>query len=76
MDDWGQTTEKDDGGIKYEHDEITCKNKPKTFLPFKDENRNYIISILFFLLSILLSFRLHNISNLHYVIFPLIERSC
>ena len=75
MDDWGQTTEKDDGGIKYEHDEITCKNEAKTSLPFKDENRNYKISILFSLLSILLSFRLHNISNLHYVIFPLIERS-
>lgn len=51
MDDWGQTTEKDDGGIKYEHDEITCKNKPKTFLPFKDENRNYIISILFLIVD-------------------------
>ena len=51
MDDWGQTTEKDDGGIKYEHDEITCKNKPNTFLPFKDENRNYIISILFLIVD-------------------------
>ena len=68
MDDWGQTMEKNDGGIKYEHDEITCKSKFGTLLRLKDEN-------LFSLLSILLSFD-YTICLIFLIFFFHLLRSC
>ena len=75
MDDWGQTTEKNDGGIKYEHDEITCKSRLWTVLRLKDENENYITFNLFSLLSILLSFD-HTICLIFVILFFHLLRSC